>query len=182
VPLLLGAGIRFFDNLATAPIELGGPTVYEGNGVTHLHYTVQAGRLAVRHKEGEHAIMDVYPSLTYRDVTAALSWVAAAFGLQPRIYDVDEGGAEQINHGALVHGEGLVLVESERPQDLHGSHTGRGWVYVYVADIDAHYQHALTAGAEVLGEPHAGPGGMHGYSARDLEGNLWSFGTARPTP
>jgi hypothetical protein len=40
VPLLLGEGIRFFDNLTSAPIELEGPTVIEGNGVTHLHYRV----------------------------------------------------------------------------------------------------------------------------------------------
>jgi hypothetical protein len=38
-----------------------------------------------------------------------------------------------------------------------------------------------AAGAEVLGEPHDAMGGaQRGYSARDLEGNLWSFGTARP--
>ena len=40
VPLLLGEGIRFFENLASAPIELQGPTVNEGNGVTHLSYRV----------------------------------------------------------------------------------------------------------------------------------------------
>lgn len=40
VPLLLGSGIRFFEYLASAPIELEGPTVNEGNGVTHLSYRV----------------------------------------------------------------------------------------------------------------------------------------------
>jgi dihydrofolate reductase len=40
VPLLLGNGIRFFENLSTAPIELETPTVSEGNGVTHLAYKV----------------------------------------------------------------------------------------------------------------------------------------------
>jgi dihydrofolate reductase len=38
VPLLLGDGIRLFGHLNTAPIELDGPEVTEGNGVTHLHY------------------------------------------------------------------------------------------------------------------------------------------------
>jgi len=37
VPLLLGDGIRLFGHLNTAPIELDGPEVTEGNGVTHLH-------------------------------------------------------------------------------------------------------------------------------------------------
>ncbi len=40
VPLLLGSGIRMFENLASAPVELDGPTVSEGNGVTHLAYYV----------------------------------------------------------------------------------------------------------------------------------------------
>lgn len=40
VPLLLGSGIRLFENLAGAPIELDGPTVNKGNGVIHLTYRV----------------------------------------------------------------------------------------------------------------------------------------------
>lgn len=42
VPVLLGEGVRWFDNLAAAPIRLGGPTVIEGNGVTHITYPVAA--------------------------------------------------------------------------------------------------------------------------------------------
>jgi dihydrofolate reductase len=40
VPVLLGEGVRWFDNLATAPVQLGSPTVIEGNGVTHIAYPV----------------------------------------------------------------------------------------------------------------------------------------------
>jgi hypothetical protein len=67
------------------------------------------------------------------------------------------------------------------PEDLHGSHTGLAWVYVAVDDPDAHYERAKAAGVDVLNEPHDALGGtQRGYSARDLEGNLWSFGTAGP--
>jgi dihydrofolate reductase len=41
VPILLGEGIRWFDNLGTAPVHLGTPTVIEGDGVTHLAYPVR---------------------------------------------------------------------------------------------------------------------------------------------
>lgn len=42
VPVLLGSGIRFFDNLGNAPIVLDDhPQVTEGNGVTHLLYRVK---------------------------------------------------------------------------------------------------------------------------------------------
>jgi dihydrofolate reductase len=40
VPVLLGAGIRLFGPLAGDPIELDDPEVIQGNGVTHLYYTV----------------------------------------------------------------------------------------------------------------------------------------------
>jgi dihydrofolate reductase len=41
VPVLLGAGIRFFDHLSGAPITLGNPQVVEGTAVTHLYYRVK---------------------------------------------------------------------------------------------------------------------------------------------
>jgi dihydrofolate reductase len=41
VPVLLGAGIRFFGVLAGAPIMLDDPTVVEGARATHLHYRVR---------------------------------------------------------------------------------------------------------------------------------------------
>lgn len=40
VPVLLGKGTPFFPNLENAPIQLEGPEVTEGDGVTHLHYRV----------------------------------------------------------------------------------------------------------------------------------------------
>jgi dihydrofolate reductase len=39
--VLLGSGIRLFDNLAGAAINLGNPTVIQGVGVTHLRYPVR---------------------------------------------------------------------------------------------------------------------------------------------
>lgn len=42
VPVLLGEGIRFFDNLANAPVQLEGPRIIEGTGVTHLYYGVKS--------------------------------------------------------------------------------------------------------------------------------------------
>jgi dihydrofolate reductase len=41
IPVLLGSGIRFFDNLASSPVKLEGPTVVEGTDVTHLRYRVR---------------------------------------------------------------------------------------------------------------------------------------------
>jgi uncharacterized glyoxalase superfamily protein PhnB len=123
--------------------------------------------------------MDVYPSLTYRDLEAALEFLEKAFGLEPEVLGTDEHGA--IRHAAVRHSEGLVLLQPDLPDQLHGTHLGQGWVYVAVTDPDSHFERARAAGAKMLGEPHdALEGQMRGYSARDLEGNLWSFGTDRP--
>lgn len=123
--------------------------------------------------------MDVYPSLTYRDVDDALNFLRDAFDLQVEEVECDATGA--VRYANLKHGSGRVLVQPDLPDDLHGSHLGRGWVYVAVDDPDAHFARARDAGAQVLGDPHdAFDGAMRGYSARDPEGNLWSFGTERP--
>ena len=40
VSILLGDGIRLFDDLGTGPIELDSTSVIEAPGVTHLTYRV----------------------------------------------------------------------------------------------------------------------------------------------
>ena len=40
VPVLLGGGVRLFDHLGTAPIDLENIGVVEGQGVTHLRFRV----------------------------------------------------------------------------------------------------------------------------------------------
>jgi uncharacterized glyoxalase superfamily protein PhnB len=116
--------------------------------------------------------VSIYAALTYRDVPAAIAWLELAFGL--------EGHLEAAGGAILRYGDGMVMVETERPEDLHGSHTGKAWIYLVVDDADRHYERSKAAGAEVLGEPHDYGAGFRGYSARDIEGNLWSFGTERP--
>jgi dihydrofolate reductase len=40
VPVLLGDGVRWFENVGKSPVRLSDPTVVEGRGVTHLSYSV----------------------------------------------------------------------------------------------------------------------------------------------
>lgn len=115
----------------------------------------------------------MYPSLTYRDVSVALAWLEEAFGFEGRV--LDEVGA------MVTYGDRTTLIQLDRPEDLHGSHLGQGWVYVMIEDADAHYERAKLAGADMQGTPHDYGEGYRGYSARDLEGNLWSFGTGPVT-
>jgi len=41
VPVLLGKGVPFFENLGTSPVRLEDPEVVQGTGVTHLTYRVR---------------------------------------------------------------------------------------------------------------------------------------------
>jgi uncharacterized glyoxalase superfamily protein PhnB len=126
--------------------------------------------------------LGVYPCLTYHDVRHAMSWLQAAFGIHGEGLTLPGAADDQpLDHALLrTPGGGTVLVESKRPHELHGPHAGRGWVYVVVTDADDHYRHARAAGAQVHGEPHDFGDGFRGYTATDLEGNQWTFGTAAP--
>ncbi len=53
-------------------------------------------------------------------------------------------------------------------------------IYVHVADVDAHHDRAKNGGAEIVFGLTDMEYGSREYSARDLEGNLWSFGTYLP--
>jgi len=54
-------------------------------------------------------------------------------------------------------------------------------IYVVVDNADAHYAKAILSGAEIVRDLEDTPYGSREYSARDLEGHLWNFGTYRPT-
>jgi uncharacterized glyoxalase superfamily protein PhnB len=134
------------------------------------------------HDGAAPTLLDVYPCLTYRDLNRALTWLKAVFGLDNHALRTPGTAPEQRVEHALLRtpGGGTILVEAERPDELHGPHAGRGWIYVTVTDADAHYQQATAVGADTFGEPHDFGDAFRGYSARDLEGNLWTFGTAQP--
>ena len=77
---------------------------------------------------------------------------------------------------------------------MFGNHNDSGWlggvppqalastvsIYAVVSDPDEHYRRARDAGAQIVREIEDTPYGSREYSARDLEGNLWSFGTYDP--
>jgi uncharacterized glyoxalase superfamily protein PhnB len=122
-------------------------------------------------------VPSVVPSLRYNDARRAVEWLQEAFGFEPQM--VVDGEGDTIAHAELTYGDGMVMLGTQR-DDSYGSHVGQGWLYVVVEDADAHYTRAKAAGAEIVRELEDQDYGSRDYSARDFEGNLWSFGTYRP--
>jgi uncharacterized glyoxalase superfamily protein PhnB len=119
----------------------------------------------------------VSPALRYRDAARAIDFLVEAFGFRRQM--VHEGDDGKIAHAELSYGDGIVMVSSDS-EEPWGSHAGQGWNYVVVDDADAHHAQAKAAGAEIVRELEDQDYGSRDYSARDFEGNLWSFGTYHP--
>ena len=138
----------------------------------------------------EHA-PNIFPFLRYDDAPAALEWIATAFGFERRL--VVPGPDGTVAHAEMSLGPGVVMLASAKAEDEPragragrapgpaGAGSARVGVYVYVADIDAHFRRARDAGAEIVRELAETDYGSREYSARDPEGHLWSFGTYAPT-
>lgn len=126
--------------------------------------------------------MPVYPALRYRDARAAIDWLGVAFGFEVNV--VHDGPGETVAHAQLLAGDGLVMLGSEpaEPDPQFGVHAGTEWTYVSVADPDALHERAIAAGAQIARPLEDTDYGSREFSARDLEGNLWSFGTYAPVP
>lgn len=120
----------------------------------------------------------MYPYLSYRDAATALSFLQEAFGFPVGVRWGDPEGTVQ--HAEATCGEGAVMMGTgEHPSaSLEGSSVGQN-IYVYVDDVDAHFELARAGGARVVYPPEDTPWGTRRYRALDPEGYEWSFGNYR---
>ena len=123
----------------------------------------------------------IYPSLLYADAKAAIRQLTEAFGFtELAVYEGEDGS---VMHAELVQGNGAVMLGSKGRGarfDEAMKSAGPAGVYLVVDDIDAHHRRAVEHGAEILMPPTDQDYGSRDYMARDLEGNIWSFGTYAP--
>jgi uncharacterized glyoxalase superfamily protein PhnB len=116
------------------------------------------------------ATSSVFPFFGYDDASAAIDWLERAFGFESgEVIKSTANGT--VAHAELWYGPGAVMLGSGT-----GNAGGDG-VYVVVEDIDAHYERARAAGAEIVRDLHDTDYGSRDYMARDPEGRLWAFGT-----
>jgi uncharacterized glyoxalase superfamily protein PhnB len=121
----------------------------------------------------------IFPVLKYYDAHAAIDFLERAFGFERHaVHDGDNGG---IAHAELRLGDEYVLLGSTgEGDDRFNQGAGRYSLYVVVEDPDAHHDRTKDAGASIERELSDTDYGSREYTARDPEGNLWSFGTYRP--
>jgi len=136
------------------------------------------------HEEG-HSIMTnferVIPVLTYQDIPAAHDFLVNAFGFA-------SGGIDRNDEGQPIHGEVLVgsapiwlhrVTAEHRLDSPLAVDVANSGLFLYVPDVDAHYERARAAGALIDSQPVDQPYGQREYGARDLEGHRWWFATPK---
>jgi uncharacterized glyoxalase superfamily protein PhnB len=137
-----------------------------------------------------HAAKDtvctVVPCLRYRDALGAIDWLCRAFGFEKHAVYAD---GETVQHAQLSFGRGMVMLGSTdrqsawgerivQPDEIDGRQTQA--CYVVVSDCASHYARAKAEGAAIEEELETKDYGGRGYSCRDPEGHLWSFGDYDP--
>lgn len=125
------------------------------------------------------------PAIRYADAPAAIRFLCEAFGFIEHL--VVPGEDREVAHAQLILGRGMIMVGSTgdddfsrqcvAPKDVGGVTQS---AYVVVKEIDAHYERAKAAGAEIVQEIAGQEHGGRLYGARDPEGHLWSFGSYDP--
>jgi uncharacterized glyoxalase superfamily protein PhnB len=110
----------------------------------------------------------VWPALRARDARALIKFLVEAFGFDHAQLSWPLGGG--------------IMLGSARETDEEWQRPGIFAGYVVTDDPDALHARAAKAGAEITSEIHETDYGSRDFSARDIEGNHWSFGTYRGEP
>jgi uncharacterized glyoxalase superfamily protein PhnB len=111
----------------------------------------------------------VWPYLFYDDVDAASEFLQRAFGFREVDRRTGAGGGTHLEFETEAGGR---VYAGQMQTD------GRsGMVYVLVPDVEAHYERAKAAGAEIFEELFITEFGHRRYSCADPQGRWWSFAT-----
>lgn len=130
----------------------------------------------------------VVPCLRYRDAMAAIEWLCDTFGFEKHLVAPGENGT--VVHAQLSYGNGMIMLGSQasvgaefkalmkQPDEIGGAQTQT--IYCVVTDADVVYQRAQAAGAAIVMDIQDQDYGGRGFTCRDPEGHVWSFGTYDP--
>jgi uncharacterized glyoxalase superfamily protein PhnB len=120
---------------------------------------------------------EIIPYIHYRDVAAALDWLAGAFGFSEEMRSTTPRGGV---HGQMLL-DGWRIMLGQPPAAgvtpiVDENHPPAQAIFIYLDGVDAHCERARAAGARI----EKGPDDLsygRSYTARDLEGHIWYFTT-----
>jgi len=124
----------------------------------------------------------VWPILTYRDARGAMTFLHNAFGFEETSLFARDDDSSIVEHAEMRWplGGGIMLGTAGKDDSPFGQRVpGDVAVYIVCDDPEALYARATGAGAEVVRDLVDEDYGSRGFTVRDPEGNLWSFGTYR---
>jgi uncharacterized glyoxalase superfamily protein PhnB len=126
-------------------------------------------------------LQGAYPIVPYARPREAIAWLERAFGAEAIAVHPPEPD-QPLRHAEVRVGSGLVMInDAERGDDSPYALPGPVLVYVVVDDPDALHDRAAAAGAEIVMGLTDQDYGSREFAARDPHGNVWSFGTYRPS-
>ena len=130
----------------------------------------------------------LWPTLRSHNARALIDFLIEAFGFVEKFVVTNEDGTE-IVHAQLLWplGGGVMLGDIDMHTERVDS-SGRGSfddiappgpvsIYVVTGGPDDLHDRAVEAGAEIVLPLFDEEYGSRGFSCKDIDGNLWSFGT-----
>jgi PhnB protein len=113
---------------------------------------------------------EIIPYIFYRDVPAALEWLARAFGFKEEMRTGTPSGGI---HGEMsLDGQRIMMGQGAKDwgmvSPIEATMATMG-VFIYLDDVDAHHARAQAAGAQIVHPPRNESYGRT-YTARDLDG------------
>lgn len=143
------------------------------------------------HTPASNTVASVIPCLRYRDAPAAIDWLCRTFGFQRKLVVPGEDG--QVLHAELTYASpnganGMLMLGSSVRDNAYGrlmrhvDEAGGLGAAEQGVGIGDHQVEALgiAAGAEIVIDIKDEDYGGRGFTCRDPEGHVWSFGSYDP--
>ena len=133
------------------------------------------------------AVGSIIPTIRYKDCPVAIDWLQRAFRFEAHFIVPGESG--EVLHAQLTFRESMIMLGSAHddddfgklhaaPSEVAGKNTSS--FYMVVEDADEHCANARKHGAVIISDVRDEEYGGRGYTCKDLEGHIWTFGTYDP--
>jgi uncharacterized glyoxalase superfamily protein PhnB len=127
------------------------------------------------------------PTMVYKDANAGLDFLTKALGFTEHFVYRDD--KNNLQHAELTLGNAMIMISPHNTESVFGKLIGppaaanglnTQTAYFIIEEIDAHYKNAKANGAKIIIDIKDEDYGGRGYSCKDPEGYIWSFGSYNP--